>query len=167
MQTIEVRAPGKSGPVSKTGPKKLEDLEAEGKLAMDRLEDIANYMGDYGDIVDEYAVSYSSQEYLFIPFAFSVDLHVLQILYLLQPQSHGRQGSGLNELSFCGTKTRPCQSLFFFLLVHTTTISMKNIHVLQKHIMQLTNFLCEGGRRTDLFWVDLEMAVGHPSPATA
>lgn len=57
-QTVEVRAPnGKSGSVSKAGPKKLEDLEAEGKLAMDRLEDIANYMGDYRDIVDEYAVS--------------------------------------------------------------------------------------------------------------
>lgn len=26
---------------------------------MDRLEDIANYMGDYGDIVDEYAVRLS------------------------------------------------------------------------------------------------------------
>ena len=47
----------KSGPLSKSGPKKLEDLEAEGKLAMDRLEDIANYMGDYRDIVEEYAVS--------------------------------------------------------------------------------------------------------------
>ncbi|CAN0556158.1 unnamed protein product, partial [Ectocarpus sp. 12 AP-2014] len=55
-KAVEVRAPnGKSGPVSKSGPKKLEDLEAEGKLAMDRLEDIANYMGDYRDIVDEYA----------------------------------------------------------------------------------------------------------------
>ena len=43
--------------MSKSGPKKLEDLEAEGKLAMDRLEDIANYMGDYRDIVEEYAVS--------------------------------------------------------------------------------------------------------------
>ena len=50
-------ANGKSGPASKSGPKKLEDLEAEGKLAMDRLEDIANYMGDYRDIVEEYAVS--------------------------------------------------------------------------------------------------------------
>ncbi len=58
VQAVEVRAPnGKSGSVSKSGPKKLEDLEAEGKLAMDRLEDIANYMGDYRDIVDEYAVS--------------------------------------------------------------------------------------------------------------
>lgn len=47
---------GKCGAVSKSGPKKLEDLEAEGKLAMDRLEDIANYMGDYRDIVDEYTV---------------------------------------------------------------------------------------------------------------
>lgn len=57
-QAVEGRATnGKSsGPVSKPGPKKLEDLEAEGKLAMDRLEDIANYMGDYRDIVDEYAV---------------------------------------------------------------------------------------------------------------
>ncbi|CAN0111432.1 unnamed protein product [Ectocarpus sp. 4 AP-2014] len=55
-KAVEVRAPnGKSGPVSKSGPKKLEDLEAEGKLAMDRLEDIANYMGDYRDIVEEYA----------------------------------------------------------------------------------------------------------------
>ncbi|CAN0102040.1 unnamed protein product [Scytosiphon promiscuus] len=55
-KAVEVRAQtGKSGPVSKSGPKKLEDLEAEGKLAMDRLEDIANYMGDYRDIVDEYA----------------------------------------------------------------------------------------------------------------
>ncbi|CAM9748794.1 unnamed protein product [Hapterophycus canaliculatus] len=55
-KAVEVRAPnGKSGPLSKSGPKKLEDLEAEGKLAMDRLEDIANYMGDYRDIVDEYA----------------------------------------------------------------------------------------------------------------
>lgn len=48
---------GKSGGAGRlSGPKKLEDLEAEGKLAMDRLEDIANYMGDYRDIVDEYAV---------------------------------------------------------------------------------------------------------------
>lgn len=57
FQAVESRASnGKAGASSKSGPKKLEDLEAEGKLAMDRLEDIANYMGDYGDIVDDYAV---------------------------------------------------------------------------------------------------------------
>lgn len=50
--------------MSKSGPKKLEDLEAEGKLAMDRLEDIANYMGDYRDIVDEYAVSGFANRFL-------------------------------------------------------------------------------------------------------
>lgn len=62
-----MRAPaGKSGSASKSGPKKLEDLEAEGKLAMDRLEDIANYMGDYRDIVDEYAVSCLRVVYLFL-----------------------------------------------------------------------------------------------------
>ena len=56
-QTVEARVVnGKAGPACKSGPKKLEDLEAEGKLAMDRLEDIANYMGDYRDIVEEYAV---------------------------------------------------------------------------------------------------------------
>ena len=57
-KAAEARAPfGKSGVAgSKSGPKKLEDLEAEGKLTMDRLDNIANYMGDYGEIVDEYAV---------------------------------------------------------------------------------------------------------------
>lgn len=58
MKGGDTRTPNnKGGAAIKSGPKRLEDLEVEGKLAIDRLEDIANYMGDYGDIVDEYAVS--------------------------------------------------------------------------------------------------------------
>eukprot|EP00904_Undaria_pinnatifida_P007856 jgi/Undpi1/41/HiC_scaffold_1.g00041.m1 len=64
-KTVEARVVnGKAGPACKSGPKKLEDLEAEGKLAMDRLEDIANYMGDYRDIVEEYAEMSRAQKRL-------------------------------------------------------------------------------------------------------
>ncbi|CAM9761112.1 unnamed protein product, partial [Chrysoparadoxa australica] len=47
--------------VEKGGAKTIEDLAAEGKLAMERLEEICNYMIDYGGIVVDYLETQKKQ----------------------------------------------------------------------------------------------------------